>query len=219
MHRLIVTSATYRQSSQARPDLATVDPENRLLARQSRLRLDAELIRDAALAASGLLTPDGRRPERLPAAARRRDDARPDPPRVDGRAPGPTATAAASTPSSGGRRRTRPSSSSTPPTPPRPAPAGPLEHAAPGADAANDEAFFEFAEALAERVLEERRPVSRLAFDTRSDSVCRGSWAPESRVSASCSPVSGGRNRCPTDRTPLREEPIENPGLPWPGRC
>jgi mono/diheme cytochrome c family protein len=57
MHRLIVTSATYRQSSRARPELATVDPRNRLLARQNRLRLDAEVIRDCALAASGLLTP------------------------------------------------------------------------------------------------------------------------------------------------------------------
>jgi len=57
MHRLIVTSAAYRQSSRARPELATVDPDNRLLARQSRLRLDAELVRDAALAAAGLLNP------------------------------------------------------------------------------------------------------------------------------------------------------------------
>jgi hypothetical protein len=56
MHRLIVTSATYRQSSRARPDLATIDPRNRLLARQVRLRFDAEFVRDAALAASGLLT-------------------------------------------------------------------------------------------------------------------------------------------------------------------
>ncbi len=57
IHRLIVTSATYRQSSRVRPDLARVDPDNRKLARQSRLRLEAELIRDAALSASGLLTP------------------------------------------------------------------------------------------------------------------------------------------------------------------
>ena len=56
MHRLIVTSATYRQSSAARPDLSEIDPDNRLLARQNRLRLEAELIRDAALTASGLLT-------------------------------------------------------------------------------------------------------------------------------------------------------------------
>jgi hypothetical protein len=56
MHRLIVTSATYRQSSKSRPDLATVDPRNRLLARQSRLRLEAELIRDCGLVAGGLLT-------------------------------------------------------------------------------------------------------------------------------------------------------------------
>jgi hypothetical protein len=56
MHRLIVTSATYRQSSHARPDLNVKDPRNGLLARQSRLRLDAEIVRDAALAASGLLS-------------------------------------------------------------------------------------------------------------------------------------------------------------------
>ena len=56
MHRLIVTSATYRQTSNVRRDLASSDPNNRLLARQSRLRLDAEVIRDAALAASGCLT-------------------------------------------------------------------------------------------------------------------------------------------------------------------
>jgi mono/diheme cytochrome c family protein len=56
MHRLIVTSSTYRQSSAARPDLATVDPTNKLLARQSRLRIDAEVVRDVALAASGLLS-------------------------------------------------------------------------------------------------------------------------------------------------------------------
>jgi len=56
MHRLIVTSATYRQSSKARPDLITVDARNRLLARQVRLRLEAEFVRDAALEASGLLS-------------------------------------------------------------------------------------------------------------------------------------------------------------------
>jgi mono/diheme cytochrome c family protein len=57
MHRLILTSATYRQSSRTRPELAAIDPENRLLGRQSRLRLEAELVRDEALAASGLLVP------------------------------------------------------------------------------------------------------------------------------------------------------------------
>ena len=56
MHRLIVNSATYRQSSKARPELATIDPNNKLLARQNRLRLDAEIVRDNALAVSGLLT-------------------------------------------------------------------------------------------------------------------------------------------------------------------
>jgi hypothetical protein len=57
LHRLIVTSATYRQSSRVRPDLEIVDPINKFLARQSRLRLDAELVRDVALAASGTLVP------------------------------------------------------------------------------------------------------------------------------------------------------------------
>ncbi|HEV2949050.1 MAG TPA: DUF1553 domain-containing protein, partial [Gemmataceae bacterium] len=56
MHRLIVTSATYRQSSRHRPELSVVDPRNRLLARQSRLRLEAEIVRDVALSASGLLS-------------------------------------------------------------------------------------------------------------------------------------------------------------------
>ena len=54
-HKLIITSRTYKQSSVVRPDLAKADPYNKWLARQSRLRLDAELIRDATLAVSGLL--------------------------------------------------------------------------------------------------------------------------------------------------------------------
>jgi hypothetical protein len=58
LHRLIVTSATYRQSSHVRPELTAKDPYNKLLARQTRLRLEAEVIRDAALAASGLLAPE-----------------------------------------------------------------------------------------------------------------------------------------------------------------
>jgi hypothetical protein len=58
LQKMIVMSATYRQSSKARPELETKDPENTLLARQSRLRLPAELIRDQALSASGLLNPE-----------------------------------------------------------------------------------------------------------------------------------------------------------------
>jgi mono/diheme cytochrome c family protein len=56
MHRLMVTSATYRQSSHTRTDLVQLDPRNKLLARQARVRFEAETIRDAALAASGLLS-------------------------------------------------------------------------------------------------------------------------------------------------------------------
>jgi len=55
MQRLIVTSATYRQSSKVTPALLAADPDNRLLARGPRFRLPAEAVRDQALAASGLL--------------------------------------------------------------------------------------------------------------------------------------------------------------------
>jgi hypothetical protein len=57
IHRLIVHSATYRQSSKVRPDLKEVDANNKLLARQNRLRLDAEVVRDVGLASSGLYNP------------------------------------------------------------------------------------------------------------------------------------------------------------------
>ena len=57
MIRLIVTSETYRQSSQATPALLAADPGNRELARQAAFRIDAELVRDAALATAGLLVP------------------------------------------------------------------------------------------------------------------------------------------------------------------
>jgi hypothetical protein len=56
IHRLIVTSAAYRQSSVARADLDDRDSQNKLLGRQNRLRPEAEILRDAALSASGLLT-------------------------------------------------------------------------------------------------------------------------------------------------------------------
>jgi mono/diheme cytochrome c family protein len=56
LHRMIVMSATYRQTSDAPPALVELDPYNRLLARGPRFRLDAETIRDATLAASGLLS-------------------------------------------------------------------------------------------------------------------------------------------------------------------
>jgi hypothetical protein len=55
LQRLIVTSATYRQASRLTPALLQKDPENRLLARAPRLRLPAEMVRDQALATSGLL--------------------------------------------------------------------------------------------------------------------------------------------------------------------
>ncbi|HAP07472.1 MAG TPA: hypothetical protein DCR20_06580, partial [Planctomycetaceae bacterium] len=55
MHRLIVTSAAYRQSSRVTPELSLRDPENRLMARASRFRMPAMILRDWALATAGLL--------------------------------------------------------------------------------------------------------------------------------------------------------------------
>ncbi len=57
LHKLIVTSATYQQSSDIRADLTERDPQNILLARGPRYRVDAELVRDSTLRASGLLSP------------------------------------------------------------------------------------------------------------------------------------------------------------------
>jgi hypothetical protein len=56
MHKLIVTSATYRQASAASQSLVERDPYNRLLARGPRFRMEAEMVRDSALAVSGLLS-------------------------------------------------------------------------------------------------------------------------------------------------------------------
>jgi mono/diheme cytochrome c family protein len=56
LHQLIVSSAAYRQASDATPALVELDPYNRLLARGARFRMEAEMVRDATLAASGLLS-------------------------------------------------------------------------------------------------------------------------------------------------------------------
>ncbi len=58
LHRVIVSSQAYRQSSRVTPDLYARDPYNRLLARGPRFRVEGEIVRDAALAASGLLNPE-----------------------------------------------------------------------------------------------------------------------------------------------------------------
>ena len=57
LHKLIVMSATYRQSSRVRPELLERDPYNTWIARQNRLRVEAEIVRDLALSVSGLLNP------------------------------------------------------------------------------------------------------------------------------------------------------------------
>ena len=68
LHKLVATSATYQQSSNVTPDLLAKDPFNRLLARGPRFRVDAELVRDVALAASGLLDPKVGGPSVFPPA-------------------------------------------------------------------------------------------------------------------------------------------------------
>ncbi len=107
IHQLIATSATYRQSSKIRRDLDIIDPTNKLLARQNRLRLEAELVRDSILSASGVLTEKIGGPSVFP----------PQPdgvmnlgnPNANGRqAPARIVTAAGCTLTSGGRRRIRP---------------------------------------------------------------------------------------------------------------
>ena len=57
LHRIILNSATYRQVSEVTPDLYERDPRNQLMARGARFRVDGEIVRDIALAASGLLNP------------------------------------------------------------------------------------------------------------------------------------------------------------------
>ena len=114
LHRLIVTSATYRQSSRVTPALAERDPQNRLLARGPRFRLPSWMIRDQALAASGLLVAQARRPAREAVPARGRlggGDLRHA--SAISRTTARRSTAAACTPSGGGSSARR--SSSTPP--------------------------------------------------------------------------------------------------------
>ena len=68
LHRLIVTSAVYRQSSNVKPELLAKDPDNRLLARGPRFRVDAEVVRDIALTVSGLLNEEVGGPSVYPPA-------------------------------------------------------------------------------------------------------------------------------------------------------
>lgn len=68
LHRLIVLSSTYQQSSQVTPELLKKDPINRLLAHAPRLRVEGEVVRDIALAVSGLLNPEVGGPPAFPPA-------------------------------------------------------------------------------------------------------------------------------------------------------
>ncbi|HRE80886.1 MAG TPA: DUF1553 domain-containing protein, partial [Opitutaceae bacterium] len=64
--KLIVTSSTYRQSSRVTPEALAADPENRWMSRGPRVRLSAEMVRDQALAVSGLLSPRSHGPSSRP---------------------------------------------------------------------------------------------------------------------------------------------------------
>lgn len=68
LHTLIVTSRTYQQSSEVTPELYAKDPYNRFFARGPRYRVDAEIVRDIALKASGLLNPEVGGPSVYPPA-------------------------------------------------------------------------------------------------------------------------------------------------------
>jgi hypothetical protein len=70
IHKLIVSSRTYQQSSSVTPELRARDPYNRLLARGARFRVDAEVVRDITLAVSGLLNPKVGGPSVYPPAPR-----------------------------------------------------------------------------------------------------------------------------------------------------
>lgn len=74
MHRLILTSNVFRQSSLHREDVAEIDPDNRLLHRFPRHRLEAEAVRDVALAVSGMLDPKVGGPSVFPPLPRELED-------------------------------------------------------------------------------------------------------------------------------------------------
>ncbi len=81
MHRLMLTSETYRQSTHVSPEAAKADPDNKLLSRMNRLRLEGEAVRDSLLAVSGRLNPKAGGPGVvLPEAAQPTGGARAAPP-------------------------------------------------------------------------------------------------------------------------------------------
>ena len=176
-----------------RPDGQAIDPDNRLLWRQARLRLDAELIRDAALTCSGLLDAHRRRAERLSASARRRDEPGPDEAAVAGRYRARIAIAAGSirllaghappVPDDLRRSRRRADLHA----------AVPIQHAAPGPDPLNDPAFVEIAQGLAARIVSDRPDPPRTATGSAMRSC--SAWAGRPRAASS------RRWKCPDSRT------------------
>ena len=171
LHRLIVGSAAYRQSSRVTPGLHARDPENRLLARGPRFRVEAEIVRDIALASSGLLNPKlGGASIYAPAPGFLFLPPRVMPPSPGRKRPAPTVTAVPSTPSAGGQRPTRCSRHSTHPTAtPRASAARVRIRPLQALTTLNETVFVECARALARKVLEHggRTDRERVAYAFR----------------------------------------------------
>ena len=226
MHRLIVTSATYRQSSAVAADLLALDPRNERLARGPRFRVDAETVRDIALSAAGLLDGDDRRSERLPAPARRGVLARLRPGRLaDEPGCGPLPPGPLHLPEADGpvRRLRRPSTcpSSETACVRRERSNTPLQ----ALTLLNDPAFVEAARALGRRVVAEgpatprAGPVRLPPLRRASPKRCRGRADPRlprppGRADGS-GPATSTRRRSTAATPPI---PTARPGRRWPGR-
>ena len=233
MHRLIVTSATYRQSSRARPDLAAVDPHNKLLARQTRLRLEAEVDPRRGPGGQRAADAEDRRAERLPAAAGRRLPLHAARRRLAPTARAPTATAAGCTRTSGGRaphpvlidvRRPRRATS--------PAPAAirsntPLQ----ALTLANDQAFFEMRPGPGRaRAAREPRPTTPsalryafrlcLAASRRAERSAAAADVLDAQRTALRGRARRARRRLRREQLPTAPTPPKRPpGRRWPGCC
>ena len=174
LFRLMVESATYRQSAAATPEKLEKDPHNRLLSRGPRFRMDAEMIRDYGAVASAACWP-ARSAGRASSRTSPRGSGRPWPcPRATRTSTAPTtatgSTAAASTRSGSGARR-RPRWTSSTPRPARSAPSAASGPTRPlqALVTLNDPQFVEAARALAESTLKDGGQAQTLRRSPRFD--------------------------------------------------